>query len=109
MRVVYFAALQQIIFNTDRTVLERMFRDRSRNKTGLVILSVLASILVTYVLREIPEGRKAPPFHKKPAWKCGVNLAARNSSCEPFDELSARIGSSARRLRQCAMTPLGAI
>ena len=30
MRVVYFAALQQIIFNADRSASERMIRDRSR-------------------------------------------------------------------------------
>ena len=30
MRIVYFAALQQIIFNVDRSASERMVRDRSR-------------------------------------------------------------------------------
>ena len=30
MRVVYFAALQQIIFNADRAVLERVIRDQGR-------------------------------------------------------------------------------
>ena len=29
MRVVYFAALQQIILNADRTIFERVIRDRS--------------------------------------------------------------------------------
>ena len=56
IRVVYFAALQQIIFNADRSASERMIRDRSRTSP------VLASILVTYVLREIPGGGEAPPF-----------------------------------------------
>ena len=37
MRVVYFAALEQIIFNADRSASERMIRDR--NRTTQVSLS----------------------------------------------------------------------
>ena len=50
-RVVYIAALQHVIFNADSTIIERMIRDR----TGLIILSVLTSMLDEYVLQWMKE------------------------------------------------------
>ena len=48
-RVVYIAALQQIIFNADRTALERMIRDQGRTTKVPLSSQVLTSILDKYV------------------------------------------------------------
>ena len=54
-RVVYIAALQQIIFNADRSVLERMIRDQGRTTKVSLSSQDLTSILDKYVLQWMGE------------------------------------------------------
>jgi len=49
-RVVYIAGLQQIIFNADSSILERVIRDQGRTQVSLSA-RVSTSLLGQYVLR----------------------------------------------------------